>query len=204
MRGGLAYVQAGGRHRRRQRSGFRGSGDPAQGAGRAAGAGARRDAAAGGRRARLARAVTDQSAPAETEAEQQRSLPRSAVLAALGIAAGVVVVLVASSPTWLRVTLRSTHTDVTLTGRALRRGRRSAGPGGRRRPHRGRAGTQLGPPAARGPHRGCRGRSAHRGDSRDRRPRSDRARQQQGARRPARSRRPTSPPCRIWRSSAAC
>ena len=62
--------------------------------------------------------MTDPGAPVETEAGQERSLPRSAVLAVLGIAAGVVVVLVASSPTWLRVTLRSTHTDVTLTGRA--------------------------------------------------------------------------------------
>jgi uncharacterized membrane protein (TIGR02234 family) len=61
--------------------------------------------------------VTEQPAPADTEPDHERTLPRSAVLAALGIAAGVVVVLIASSPTWLRVTLRTTHTDVTLTGR---------------------------------------------------------------------------------------
>jgi uncharacterized membrane protein (TIGR02234 family) len=45
------------------------------------------------------------------------ALPRSALLAALGIGLGVVVVLLSSSPTWLRVTIRASRTDVTLTGR---------------------------------------------------------------------------------------
>ncbi len=106
----------GGGHRRRQRARLRRGGNPAQGASRAARAGPRRDAPAGRRRARVPRAVTEHSTPAVTEPDRARSLPRSAVLAALAIAAGVVVVLASSSPTWLRVTLRATHTDVTLTG----------------------------------------------------------------------------------------
>jgi uncharacterized membrane protein (TIGR02234 family) len=43
-------------------------------------------------------------------------MPRSALIAALGIGLGVVVVLLSSSPTWLRVTIRASRTDVTLTG----------------------------------------------------------------------------------------
>lgn len=38
------------------------------------------------------------------------------MIAALGVGIGVVLVLLASSPTWLRVTLRASRTDVTLTG----------------------------------------------------------------------------------------
>jgi uncharacterized membrane protein (TIGR02234 family) len=60
--------------------------------------------------------VTELPAPAETAPDHGRTLPRSAVVTALAVAAGVVIVLVSSSPTWLRVTLRTTHTDVTLTG----------------------------------------------------------------------------------------
>ncbi len=60
--------------------------------------------------------MTGQPAPAETTPPPGRTLPRSAVLAALGVGAGVVLVLLSSSPTWLRVTLRATRTDVTLTG----------------------------------------------------------------------------------------
>jgi uncharacterized membrane protein (TIGR02234 family) len=44
-------------------------------------------------------------------------MPRSAMIAALGVGLGAVVVLLSSSPTWLRVTIRATRTDVTLTGR---------------------------------------------------------------------------------------
>ncbi len=62
--------------------------------------------------------MTEQSTTAQTDPDAGHAFPRSAVVAALGIAAGAVVVLVASSPTWLRVTLRATHTDVTLTGRS--------------------------------------------------------------------------------------
>lgn len=60
--------------------------------------------------------MTDQPAPAQTSPPPGRTLPRSAVLAALGVGAGVALVLLSSSPTWLRVTLRATRTDVTLTG----------------------------------------------------------------------------------------
>jgi uncharacterized membrane protein (TIGR02234 family) len=60
--------------------------------------------------------VTDPPESAETTPPPGRTLPRSAVIAALGIGLGVVVVLLSSSPTWLRVTIRATRTDVTLTG----------------------------------------------------------------------------------------
>ncbi len=53
----------------------------------------------------------DASAPAPA-----RTMPRSALIAALGIGLGVVVVLLSSTPTWLRVTIRASRTDVTLTG----------------------------------------------------------------------------------------
>jgi uncharacterized membrane protein (TIGR02234 family) len=43
-------------------------------------------------------------------------MPRSAMVAAIAVVAGVAIVLLASSPTWLRVTLRASRTDVTLSG----------------------------------------------------------------------------------------
>jgi uncharacterized membrane protein (TIGR02234 family) len=61
--------------------------------------------------------VTEQPESVETTPPPARTLPRSAVIAAVGIGLGVAVVLLTSSPTWLRVTLRATRTDVTLTGR---------------------------------------------------------------------------------------
>jgi uncharacterized membrane protein (TIGR02234 family) len=61
--------------------------------------------------------VTEQSESGDPAHAPGRTLPRSALLAALGIGLGVVVVLLSSSPTWLRVTIRASRTDVTLTGR---------------------------------------------------------------------------------------
>lgn len=47
----------------------------------------------------------------------RRSMPRSALLAGLGIVVGAIVVLLSSSPTWLRVSLRDSSGQVRLTGR---------------------------------------------------------------------------------------
>lgn len=60
------------------------------------------------------------SEPAVGEAAQTVGIrpptPRSAVAAAVGITAGVIVVLLSSSPTWVRVTLKGTGGPLKLTG----------------------------------------------------------------------------------------
>jgi uncharacterized membrane protein (TIGR02234 family) len=54
--------------------------------------------------------------PETVEPAPGRTFPRSALIAVLGIGLGVAVVLLASSPTWLRVSIRASRTDVTLKG----------------------------------------------------------------------------------------
>jgi uncharacterized membrane protein (TIGR02234 family) len=61
--------------------------------------------------------VTDDPSALGDEGAARRRLPRSAIAAVLGIAGGAVVVLVSSSPTWLRVSLRASAGEVRLTGR---------------------------------------------------------------------------------------
>ncbi len=57
------------------------------------------------------------SDPAAAELTVTRpALPRSAVVASLGIAIGAVIVLLSSSPAWVHVTLRVSGAEVKLTG----------------------------------------------------------------------------------------